>query len=115
MMYQNWLRFSQLLSAGEATSLILYNGKEGESINQLRKRLLLQKVAKAASFVKPERLPPTKSSLRYHSFRVFLQIMKWIGDESLNPEDWGWLNVNSKLLPKPTMAYYKHTASHYAF
>ena len=57
---------------------------------------------KATSFVKPERLPPTKFALRFHCFRVLLQVLKWIGDDSLKPEEWGWLNIDNKLCPKTT-------------
>ena len=81
---------------------ILYHANEGESINALRKRLLFTKVAKATSFVKPERLPPTKSALKFHSLRIFLQVLKWIGDDSLKPEEWGWLDIDNKLRPKTT-------------
>ena len=88
--------------SGEMAAHILYNANEVESINALRMRLLFTKVAKATSFVKPERLPPTKSALKFHSFRVFLQVLKWIGDDSLKPEEWGWLNIENKLRPKTT-------------
>ena len=68
--------------AGEMAACILYNTKEGESINTLRKRLLTTKVARASSFVKLEKLP-----LKFHSFRVYFQIMNWIGYDNLNPEE----------------------------
>ena len=61
---------------GEDAVLLLYKANQGESIIGLRKRLFLEKLAKAKSFVKPERLPPTCSSLRYHSFRMYYQILK---------------------------------------
>ena len=51
----------------------LYNSNDGEAIEELR-RLFEKKVKTAKVFVKPERLPPTPSALRYHSFRVYYQI-----------------------------------------
>ena len=56
---------------GENAVLLLYKANQGEPIIGLRKRLFLGKLAKAKCFVKPERLPPTCSSLRYHSFRTY--------------------------------------------
>ena len=61
--------------------------QEGESINTLRKRLLTTKVARASSFVKSEKLPPTKNALKFYSLRVYFQIMNWIGYDKLNPEE----------------------------
>ena len=65
--------------AGEMAACIVCNIKEGESINTLRKRLLTTKVARASSFVKPEKMDPTKNALKFHSFRVYFQIMNLIG------------------------------------
>ena len=88
--------------AGEIAARILYHAQEAENINELQKRLLSKKVAKASSFVKPERLPPTKSALKFHSYRVYLQIMKWLANNSLKPEEWGWVNIKNKFYPKTT-------------
>ena len=62
----------------------------------------LEKLSKAKSFVKPELLPPTSSSLRYHSFRAYYQILKWLGRDTIEPEKWGWYKSNNKFLPKMT-------------
>lgn len=33
---------------------------------------------------------------------MFLQILKWIDNDSVKPEEWGWVNIGNKLLPKTT-------------
>ena len=95
----------QITDAGKDAARILYNGNKDESINALRKRLLTRKVAKAKTFVKPERLPPAEASLAYHSHRVYHQIMKWLGNHSPKAEDWGWKAMNDRLIPKTTDRY----------
>ena len=65
--------------------------------------MLSQKVLKAKSFVKPETLPPTKSALKYHSFRCYYQIMKWLScDNDIKAEKWGWINTENKYYLKTT-------------
>ena len=53
----------------------LFRGTLEESLNELRHRILLQKVTSAKSFVVPERLPPTESATRFHSYRSYYQII----------------------------------------
>ena len=90
----------EIESVCEEVACFLYKSKQGETISELRKRSFLQKVAKAKSFVKPERLPPTSSSLRYHSFRVYHQISMWLGILDIKAEKWGWFRSNDMLLPR---------------
>ena len=88
---------------GENAALVLFEANQYElTINVVRTRMFSKKVAKATNFVKPERLPPTNSALKFHSFRVYFQIMKWLGIDTLKTEDWGWVNVEGKLLPRTT-------------
>ena len=48
--------------------------------------------------VKPEQLPTTAESSKYHFFRVFHQIEIWLGC-SLNPLELGWRVQNDKMVP----------------
>ena len=89
--------------AGEKVVLKTYKAKQGEMLNGARQRLLSSKVLKAKTFVKPERLSPTKTALRYHSFRCYYQILEWKNaHHNLTTEDWGWMKVDNKLIPKTT-------------
>ena len=60
----------------------------------------MEKVA-GKSAVKPEQLPQTTDSSKYHFFRVFYQIQTWLG-RSLNLLERGWRVQNGKMVPKFT-------------
>lgn len=78
----------------------LFGGNSCDSLAKLRYNLFVKKLASAKSFVTPERLPPTASSTRYHSLRVYYQVMVWMGSEGdLNATDWGWRLEDDKLVP----------------
>lgn len=88
---------------GSKAMAVLFCGKGADSLSSLRYNVLIKKVASAKSFVNPERLPPTKSSTKYHSFRVYYQIMVWTGNESdLNVVDWGWKLEGNQFVPVMT-------------
>ena len=67
--------------AGLKATFALYGGRNGESIAELRGRLMSEKVLKSSVFVSPERLPPTEGALKYHSYRTYHQIMTWMGKD----------------------------------
>ena len=46
-----------------------------------------------------KRLPPTKDALRYHSFRCYHQILKWMAVD-LRGEEWGWYVQDETFYPK---------------
>ena len=56
------------------------------------------------SFVYPERLPPTSSSIKFYGVRVYYQIMVWIGtDDGMDALEWGWkVDNNQTVLLKMT-------------
>ena len=72
-----------------------------ENIKDLRIRLFMKKVLSAKSFVRPEKLPLTEPSLKYHSYRVHHQILEWLGNSFL-PNEWGWFYSDNVLLPRTT-------------
>jgi len=91
---------SDIEAAGRKAMLLLYGCKTLESNNSLRHRMLVEKVAAANSFATPERLPPTDSSTKYHSFRTYFQIQIWKSrQESINAEAWGWFLKNNSYYP----------------
>ena len=55
-------------------------------------------VATSRTTIQPERLPPTENSARYHSLRVYFQVMEWMGYE-LEATDWGWSKSGGLLIP----------------
>ena len=78
-------------------------GEENQelSLAQLRKHKYMKMVSTSKKGLQPERLPPTENAIKYHSFRVYLQIQQWLGvdiDETM----WGWKKENDVLVPIKT-------------
>ena len=45
-------------------------------------------------------LLPTSPATRFHSQRVYFQIMVWMGmANEMNPTEWGWKQENDQLIP----------------
>ena len=82
---------------GEVLLLGLCNRVNIVSINNLRDKIFMEKVA-GKSLVKPEQLPSRKDSSKYHFFQVFHQIQTWLGCP-LNLREWGWEVQNDKMVP----------------
>lgn len=87
-----------IISAGEAALVCLYNGKSHQSINDLRYEKFCKKSATNTIVVQPKSIPPTSAAAKYHSLRVYHQVQEWLGVE-LRPEDWGWKVSAGKLVP----------------
>ena len=66
--------------AGERALLIMY-GSQVEDLKTARLQKFQTKVATAAGYVPPEKLPPTSDAARFYSHRVFLQIQAWKGND----------------------------------
>jgi hypothetical protein len=91
---------ADLVSLGIQAMAVIFGGNSTISLAALRYQILTKKVTSAKSFVKPERLPPTESSTKYHCMRSYYQIMTWMGMAGeMNPENWGWKLVNDELVP----------------
>ena len=63
--------------------------------------MFCDKLVSSKMQIKPEVLPPTSSAGKYHSMRVFCQVMKWKGRE-IDPTKWGWKITNNMMMPKYT-------------
>ena len=92
----------EIEKAGNALMTKCYNEKHDTSLNELRQRMLIDKIVNAKTFVKPKRLPPTEGASKFHSYRVYHQVQTWRINQ-LTPTAWGWMKVNDVLLPKTTM------------
>ena len=80
----------EIISAGENAIVCLYNGQQGDSLDEVRLRTFYKKTASKKSAVQPETLPPTSAAAKYHSLRVFLQIQQWKDDvPNLPAVQWG--------------------------
>ena len=90
-----------MISTGEKALLGLYCAKKENCLDSLREAKFIEKISVKLSYVDPATLPPTSSSAKYHSLRVYLQVQQWKSVNcSLNPEEWGWKMVTGEYVPQ---------------
>ena len=77
-------------AVGEKALGAIYGDNETNSINTLRYRTFINKVAKNTVSVKAQSLPPSAATTKFHSLRVYFQVQMWRGNTSFNPCEWGW-------------------------
>ncbi|KAJ8893048.1 hypothetical protein PR048_005629 [Dryococelus australis] len=66
----------EIIAAGEQVTTRVYKDNDNESLLALKVRMFEHKVCTSTDFVHPETLPPTPPAVKYHSLRVYLQIME---------------------------------------
>ena len=89
--FMNYLSDREAIEeAGQKSLLILYKIPVGVSLALERATKFSSKVAKRSEYLPPENLPPTEASAKLHSARVFLQVQAWLGNITLNPNEWGY-------------------------
>jgi hypothetical protein len=90
-----------VIEAGLKLLTLLYGGKPEDTLNKLRYATYMNQVATRKSHPNPERLPPMENSAQFHVLRVHLQVVQWLSlmEVQLDPEDWGWKNEGSLLVP----------------
>lgn len=92
-----------IIAAGEKALVSLYGGAKEQGLDTLRYRRFCEKVSKSTSHVEPQTLPPTSAAAKYHSLRVYYQMMEWKGRSiNMKPEEWGWHMVDGQCLPIQT-------------
>ena len=86
--------------AGVQLFVIVFGGKQSDSLNTLRYAKYMEIVASAKN-IDPQKLPPTARASHYHSLHVHLQVILWkeITTNTLDPLlcIWGWKLDSSKL------------------
>lgn len=97
----------QIVDAGIRAITILHNGKINESLDALRFEQFSKKVSTNKSAVLVNSLCPSAGAAKYHVLRVYFQVQQWLGNRSLNPENFGWkrksmINDCCKLVPITT-------------
>ena len=92
-----------VIFAGDKALVLLYGDGYAEGLDSLRYKRFCDKVSKSTSPVDPQSLPPTSAAAKYHSLRVYYQVMVWKDfNHDLKPEDWGWYVHDGRLLPLQT-------------
>ena len=66
-----------VIFAGEKALVLLDSGSYAEGFDSLKYKLFSNKVSKSTSPVDPQSLPPTSAAGKYHSLRVYYQVMVW--------------------------------------
>jgi hypothetical protein len=97
-------KHDEVMFAGCALLAILYGGSAEDKLNLLRYKAYMHITATSTQLLCPERLPPTESAARYHSYRVHLQTLQWklLSTTEVNPRDWGWKEHEGKFIPVAT-------------
>lgn len=81
----------EIMQAGQSLMLALYAASPKEScINSFRYQRFVASAARLKTEVRLAQLPPTAGSTREHIWRVYFQVQKWLGNDLINPSDWGW-------------------------
>jgi len=91
-----------LLDLGKDLMVDLFGGKSNDTLSSLSHIIFTKKVATAKAFVTPEQLPPfpTSPATRFHSLRVYFQIMVWMEmADDMNPTEWRWKQENNQFIP----------------
>ena len=89
----------EIESAGNKAMSIIFKENTDQTLNSVRHKRLVDKIDIAKYFVKPEKLPPTESAAKYHSFRTYLQIIQWKGESNLLAVNWDWTVKSNKFIP----------------
>lgn len=90
-----------IIENGTRLMLAFYNAPQKESSLDTWRYNCFIKATRLNKPVKLSSLPPTSHAAQQHLLRVFLQVQKWL-DNNLNPENWGWSEVNNCFEPIKT-------------
>ena len=87
--------------AGRKIICLIYDEKaEHFNLNEIGLKKIEQNVIKSINSVNVQKLPPTNSAAKYHSYRVYYQVQVWLGNKNLDPKDWGWELIDGNLFPR---------------
>ncbi|KAK3929008.1 putative cytosol aminopeptidase [Frankliniella fusca] len=92
----------EIAEAGEKLILSLYSSAVVcDTLNESRYELYLRICDTKMNLPNLATLPPTSAAAEQHSYRVYLQVQQWLGND-LDPTAWGWRAENGTLVPIPT-------------
>ena len=95
-MFQGTATKDEIISAGEKALVLLCNGKLGQSLDVLRYQRYKEKMVTNTAKVDPNSLPPTSAAAKFHSLRVYAQVVQWRGQD-INIEEWGWTRADGSV------------------
>ena len=68
---------NNLEKSGNQSMAILYGGSSQHSLNSLRYAKYAGQVATTTKHLRPEMLPPTKPTVKHHTFHRYVQVHQW--------------------------------------
>lgn len=91
-------------TAGKNIVKMLFGGKSTDSLSHLRYLAYINMIATSTQRPQPERLPPTDNAVRFHVYRVHLQVLQWklLSTTDVPPEAWGWKFKEGRFVPIAT-------------
>jgi len=84
--------------------LKLYGAARSKTLDKLRYLMYYRSVHRTSltsSTFKLESLPPTSAAAKFHSYRAYLAVQQWQGNE-MQPTEWGWQYREGLLVPIET-------------
>ncbi len=90
-----------VIDAGESALVAMYNGGDTCTLDNIRFQNFHQKVFSSTKSCDPKVLPPTSAAAKYHSMRVYCQVLQW-NNIQVDPKEWGWTVIDWKLFPIQT-------------
>ena len=95
----------EIARVGELFLLKLYGaGVKSKSLDKQRYITYFRSVHRTSltsSGFKLESLPPTSAATKFHSYRAYLAVKQWQGNE-MPPTEWGWQYRDGLLVPIET-------------
>ena len=94
----------QVGEAGIRLFVIMYGGKQSDSLNNLRYAKFMEIVSLNKATLDPQKLPPTERAAFFHSSKVHLQVILWkkLTNSDMDPKQWGWKLDGTVLVPVMT-------------
>ena len=92
----------EVIAAGLKLLTMIYGGKADEKLNYVRYKTYMNNTASSSHLLKPERLPPTENSAKFHCLRTHLQVVIWKQLTTLTclkETDWGWKLQDGAFIP----------------
>ena len=68
-----------LIRAGEEVIIVMYNGKG--ILDSLRYQTFCKKLLESNKVLEAKPLPPTSAAVKYHTMRVYCQVLEWKGEK----------------------------------
>lgn len=89
--------------AGEEFLLKLYGARRVDTLDKYRYTCYNRSISSSSvsSSFKLQSLPPTSAAAAQHSFRTYLTVQQWKGNQ-LDPTEWGWRIQDNMMVPVET-------------